>query len=98
MKPPPMNTLSPSAAALCAVLFVGCSIFTPARVRAALDVAQIACITANADAPSAEVAEACAIAGDLIPVVERVLVDFRAKRAAYAHAQLAAARCAEPPR
>lgn len=58
---------------------------TQAVVRDVLNVADYACITANADLPNAAaIAVACNIEKVLEPVIARVVADFTAKRAKYA--------------
>jgi hypothetical protein len=61
---------------------------TPAEAqlvtRTALDFADVACITANADLPDVDaVVKACRVEPALTSLVKAVLEDFRAKSAAY---------------
>lgn len=75
-------------AALCLMLLPGCSLFTSQNAKTVLDVAQIACIIANAESTDATVAQVCSVADALLPDLQKILGE---ERKALAKAKKAAA-------
>lgn len=75
------------------IILAACASWKPV-VNTALDVAQYACVIANAEAPSeSDIAAICGIANDLIPTIKEVVSTFKAKRSAYAQSLMRANHC-----
>jgi hypothetical protein len=69
----------------------GCSAAARRDVQTALDVAQIACVIANAESDDTAVREICRITDLLLPDVRRILAEQRAASRRFADEH--AARC-----
>jgi hypothetical protein len=58
----------------------GCALFTPKNIDTALNVAQYACVIANAELGSPAISDACGIEKALIPLIDVLVADFKLKQ------------------
>lgn len=61
--------------------------------KSVLDVANIACVIANAELDDKALRDACALADDLLPQARKVAAAHVAQRERYAAQKMSAARC-----
>jgi len=91
--------MSVAAVALTIMVVASCTPGEKQIIKSVIDVAGYACIIAKADLPDeGAIASACSVEQALAPDVKRVVEDYKAKRLAFAHAQVSAIRCPEAPK